>query len=149
MVLTRIFFIDTCDLTQFSLKNFMIDCAHRVQGKQSNSLSPRPIYTEFTSWQNANRVFSNTTAIVEKKYHAFGGSNHTIKVFATFLKGNHGKEEEPVLKIRCYFLDPNKGWKIKRNYPAMHHINSGSGSRRYEFYVQDLHKAQDYLDSKN
>ena len=45
------------------LKNCNIDRAHRVERKQSNTLSPRPIYAEFTSWQNANRVLSNANTI--------------------------------------------------------------------------------------
>ena len=130
------------------LKNCNIDRAHRVERKQSNTLSPRPIYAEFTSWQNANRVLSNANAIVQKKYHASGGSNHTIKVEQLFSKATMEKRKN-LLKIRRYFLDTNEGWKIKLNYPAMLHINSGSGFRRYEFDVQDLNNAQDYLDSKN
>ena len=93
-------------------------------------------------WPKCSKDFWQTS------YHAAGGSNHTIKVEQLFSKATMEKRKN-LLKIRRYFLDTNKGWKIKLNYPAVLHINSGSGFRRYEFDVQDLNRAQDYLDSKN
>ncbi len=122
--------IEKC-LNECGLKNCKIDRAHRVEGRQSNTLSPRPVYTESTSWDNANKILSNANANA-----CFSWLQTYCQSRATFLKGNHGKEKELTkdkTKPSCCFI----------------HINSRLGFRRYKFDAQDLKKAQDYFDSKN
>ncbi len=114
--------IEACGLEQVD-----IDRAHRARPRKSSERGyTRPIFVEFVTWQDANYILQKTNKLSKPPK---SGTSPRILVQQLYGKKT-AQERNRMLKIRKFFMRKNPSWKVNLSYPAILHIDKGTGSKK-------------------